>query len=153
MAALPTLLSLPEAARKYGLSEARLKTMIDNGKIKAAMIGEEIVVNEDEVREKTIQRKEDLPEYKKHAHLKGSPIWVSKAARKYNLLHPTILKWVKAGVIKRLGAIGNKILLDEADVAYCAEIYHRFGAQGRKLFDDNGMPYKAKTGPLAQKSN
>jgi hypothetical protein len=58
---------------------------------------------------------------------------------------------VKAGVIQQLGTAGNKVLLNEADVAYCAEIYHRFDAQGRKLFDNNGMPYKAKTGPLAEK--
>lgn len=149
-ASLPVLLPLPEAARKYGLTEARLKSMIERGTIKAAMMMDTLVVDEDEVRAKTVQRKEDLPEYKKHAHLKGKAIWVSEAARKYGLLHPTILKWVKAGVIRQLGTTGNKVLLDEADVAYCAEIYHRFGTQGRKLFDDNGLPYKAKTGPLAQ---
>jgi hypothetical protein len=71
MAALPTLLPLPEAARKYGLSQARLKSLIDNGKINAAMIGEEIVVSEEEIRSQAVTRKEDLPEYKKHAHLRG----------------------------------------------------------------------------------
>ncbi|MFZ5882475.1 MAG: helix-turn-helix domain-containing protein [Chloroflexota bacterium] len=147
MAALPTLLSLPEAARKYGLSEARLKTMIDNGKIKAAMIGEEIVVNEDEVRAKTIQRKEDLPEYKKHAHLKGVPIWVSEAARKYQITDRTIINWVERGFIKTLGYEKNRRLLDEADVAYCAEIYNQNKGQGKWTFDKYGLPRK-KTGPL-----
>lgn len=153
MAALPTLLPLPEAARKYGISQARLKAMIEHGKIKAAMIMGELVVSESEIRSESDLRKEDLPEYKKHAHLTGKEIWVSEAARKYGLLHPTILKWVKAGIIKQIGITGNKVLLDEADVAYCAEIYHRFGKQGRKLFDKDGKPYRAKTGPLALLSN
>ncbi len=55
------------------------------------MVMDNVVVDEGEVA-KTILRKEDLPEYKKYAHLKGKEIWVSEAARKYNLLHPTILK-------------------------------------------------------------
>jgi len=60
---------------------------------------------------------------------------------------------VKAGIIKQIGESGNKVLLDEADVAYCAGIYHRFGKQGRKLFDEKGLPYKPKTGSLSQKQN
>jgi hypothetical protein len=149
---LPTFIPLPEAARKYGMSVSRLRALINDGKIKAAMVMNNLVVDEDEVRTKTIQRKEDLPEYKKHAHLRGKEIWVSEAARKYNLLHPSILKWVKAGVIRQIGIRGNKVLLDEADVAYCAEIYHLFGKQGRKLFDEHGLPYKPKTGPLSSQN-
>ena len=82
---------LPEAARKYGLDEAHLRSPVESGNIKAAMVMDNVVVDEGEVA-KTILRKEDLPEYKKYAHLKGKEIWVSEAARKYNLLHPTILK-------------------------------------------------------------
>jgi hypothetical protein len=46
VAALPTFISLPEAARKYGLYETRIKSLIESGAIKAAMIGETIVVSE-----------------------------------------------------------------------------------------------------------
>lgn len=149
MAALPHLLPLPEAARKYGVSQARLKSLIDNGKINAAMIGEEIVVSEDEVRSQAVTRKEDLPEYKKHAHLKGTPIWISEAARRYGIPGPTITVWVQRGLIKSLGHDKNKKLIDEADMAYCAEIYNQRKGQGKWLFDENGLPYKPKTGPLA----
>ncbi len=38
MAALPTFLPLSEAARKYGLDEARLRAMIEKGKIRAGVI-------------------------------------------------------------------------------------------------------------------
>ena len=149
MVTLPTFLPLSEAARKYGLEEDRLRALIEKGKIRAGVVAGEMVVSEDEVRDQAVTRKEDLPEYKKHAHLKGVPIWINEAARKYNLLAPTILKWVRLGVIKRIGNEGNKVLLDEADVAYCAEIYKKFGKQGRRMFDENGLPYKPKTGPIA----
>ena len=156
MVTLPTFLPLSEAARKYGLEEARLRQLVEKGKIRAGVIAGEMVVSEDEVKKRVEKeqvpgvRKEDLPEYQKHAHLKGKPIWISEAERKYGVPNPTIWRWMKSGIIARLGMDGNKTLLDEADVAYCAEIYHsRNPKQGRRLFDDNGLPYKPKTGPLA----
>ncbi|HXF85508.1 MAG TPA: hypothetical protein VNK49_08965 [Anaerolineales bacterium] len=146
---LPVFLPLPEAARKYGLSQARLKSLIENGKIRAGVIEGKMVVSEDEVRNEAIQekglRKEDLPEYQKHAHLKGQAIWINEAARQYHVLPQTLWKWVKAGYIRQLGKRGNKILIDEADVAYCAEIYRKNGKPGRILFNPDGTPYKPRT--------
>ncbi len=152
MVTLPVFLPLPEAARKYGLDEAHLRTLIEKGKIRAGVVAGEMVVNEEEVRGEAIEqrglRKEDLPEYQMHADLKGKPIWIAKAARDYQIPHPTILRWVKAGYIKQLGLSGNKVLVDEADVAYCSEIYKKRGKQGRILFNSDGTPYKPKTGSL-----
>jgi hypothetical protein len=112
----------------------------------------EVVVSEEEVRSEAIEtnglRKEDLPEYKKHAHLQGNPIWISEAGRKYGILQPTLSKWVRVGIIKIIGREANRILLDEADVAYCAEIYRKHGKPGRILFNPDGTPYKPKTGML-----
>jgi len=153
MIALPTFLPLSEAARKYGLDEAHLRQLIERGKIRAGVVAGEMVVSEDEVRGEAIAqkglRKEDLPEYQKHAHLKGRPIWITKAARDYQIPHPTISRWAKAGYIKQLGVNGNKVLLDEADVAYCSEIYKSRGRQGRILFNPDGTPYRPKTGSLS----
>jgi len=154
MVALPTLIPLSEAARKYGLEEARLRELVEKGKIRAGRLpgSDEVLVSEDEVRGEAIQekglRKEDLPEYKKHADKRGKPIWISKAARDYRIPHPTIVRWVKAGYIRQLGLDGNKVLIDEADVAYCSEIYRQRGRQGRILFNSDGTPYKPKTSPM-----
>ncbi|MGB9899147.1 MAG: hypothetical protein ACPLTO_14655, partial [Thermanaerothrix sp.] len=63
--------------------------------------------------------------------------------------HQTIIRWVKCGYIKQLGVDRNKVLIDEADIAYCSEIYKKRGRQGRVLFNPDGTPYKPKTGPLA----
>jgi len=155
MVALPTLIPLSEAARKYGLDEARLHELVEKGKIRAGRLPglDEVFVSEDEVRGAAIQekglRKEDLPEYQKHADKRGKPIWISKASRDYQIPHPTILKWVRAGIIRTLGREANRLLIDEADVAYCAEIYRKRGKPGRILFNPDGTPYRPKTDSLA----
>jgi excisionase family DNA binding protein len=139
MAALPIFISTAEAAHQLGVSEARLRRMIDAGKIRAANIGEETVVSEASIRELT--PKEQLPEYKKYAHLKGVSIWISDASRKYNIPNQTIVRWVAKGIIRRLGTEKNKVLIDQADLAYCAEIYHAHRGQGKWLFNPDGTPY------------
>ena len=150
MAALPTYLPLPEAARKYGLDESRIRALVESGTIKAAMVGDTVVVQESEVQNSGKPlRKEDLPEWKKHAHLKGTSIWILKAADDYAVPFSTIRGWVQKKYIRVIGSDGKKVLLNEQDVAYCAEIYHQRKGQGRWLFDSDGIPYKPKTGQLS----
>jgi predicted site-specific integrase-resolvase len=151
---LPTYLPIAEAARKYGMSVRRLRALINDGTIKAAMVMNNLVVDEDEVRDKFARqktlRKEDLKEYKKFKYLAGQPIWLGEASRLYQIPQPTISRWVQMGIIKKLEPSGNKVMIDQADMAYCAEIYHsRQTKQGRRLFEKNGLPYKPKTGPLS----
>jgi len=141
---LDTLISLPEAVRKSGLAETSLRALVEKGTIKAGKLPTgEIVVSEQDALAQKPTPKEELPEYKKHAYLKGVATWVGEAARKYNIPHPTISRWVTAGLIRSLGTSGNKNLIDEADVAYCAEIYHQRRGQGKWLFNPDGTPYKS----------
>ncbi len=139
MAALPTFISTTEAAHQLGVSEARIRRLINQGTIKAATVSGETVVSEASVREFT--PKEQLPEYRKHAHLKGTPIWISEAERIYKVANPTIVHWVAKGIIKRLGTDKNRVLIDQADMAYCAEIYHSNKGQGKRIFNPDGTPY------------
>ncbi len=146
---LPSLLTLPEAARKYGLEERRLRALIKAGKMHASTFMGEVLVSEQEIQETKTARKEDLPEYKHFIHLIGVGIGIAEAARKYDLATSTVHGWTQAGYVARIGKDGQKILIDEADVAYCAEIYRKVGSRGRRLFAPDGTPYKPKTGPLA----
>ena len=139
MAALPTFISTTEAAHQLGVSEARLQRMIEAGEVKAASISGETVVSEASIRELT--PKEQLPEYIRHANLKNTSIWIRDAARKYDIPNPTIVRWVSKGIISRLGTDKNKVLIDQADMAYCAEIYHTHRGQGKWLFNPDGTPY------------
>ena len=156
MAALPNFLhflTVDEAARKYGLDLSWLHDLIERGKISAGVIAGETIVSEEEVRDEAIAQKglqkEDLPEYQMHADLKGKGIWIAKASRDYGVPHPTILKWVRLGIIRVIGREANKVLIDEADIAYCSEIYKKFGKPGRILFNPDGTPYKPKTRSLS----
>ncbi|GAP11789.1 hypothetical protein BECAL_02982 [Bellilinea caldifistulae] len=152
MVTLPTFLPVAEAARKYGLDEARLRALIEKGKIRAGVVAGEMVVSEEEVRGQAIEEKglhkEDLPEYQKHAHLKGQAIWIREAERSYGVPAETLSTWAKKGYIRIVGKKGNKVLLDEADVAYCSDVYRKSGKQGRILFNPDGTPYKPKTTSL-----
>jgi len=148
MVALPTFLPVSEAARKYGLEEARLRQLVETGKIRAGFAMGEMVVNEDEVRGEAVEqkglRKEDLPEYQMHAHWMGIGIGINEAAKEYRIPYVTIYQWMNSGIIRKLGREGQKVLLDRADVAYCSEIYHKKGVKGRKLFNSDGTPYKSR---------
>jgi excisionase family DNA binding protein len=150
LAALPTFLSMDEAAHQLGVSESRLRRMIESGKIKAAIIGEETVVSQASINKFHKQqpisqpsgiRKEDLKEYRKFSHLTKKIIWLSEAERIYNVPAQTISTWVHKGFIAKVGQEKNRILLSEQDVAYCAEIYHSHKGQGKWLFNSDGTPY------------
>ena len=146
---IPTYIPIKDAAKKYGYALAELKRLAQSGKIKAVQLPSgDMVVSESSVKAK--QKKEDLPEYKKFSSLKGNPIWLSEAERKYDISTQTLSRWVKAGYIPKIGLDGNRVLLNEQDVAYCAEIYKKRGGQGRRIFAEDGTPYKPKTAPLAE---
>lgn len=140
---MDTYLKISEATKRYKITENLLNNLIGRGRIRAANMSGSVIVNAADV-ENSIP-KDQRPEYKKFAHLAGCPIGVREASRKYNIPDPSISRWAKAGLIRRLGQAGRKVHLDEQDVAYCAEIYHQNkGGQGKWLFRDDGTPYVAK---------
>ena len=143
MAALIKFVSLSEAAERLRLESKYLLRLINNGKIEAASINGETVVSERDIIKMTPTPRDDLAEYKKFETLKGTPIWLSEAGRKYKINHVTILQWTRKGYIAKLGKDGNKMLLNEQDVAYCKFIYDRMGGstKGKRIFNDDGTPF------------
>jgi predicted site-specific integrase-resolvase len=142
MAALPRFVPLPKAAERLSMNEDELRRLVDSGKIDAIALPDgDVAVSEKDMTEPL--RKEDLPEFKKFSHLESVEIGISEAARKYGIHQQTISRWVKRGIIKKLGRDGQKILISEQDVAYCAEIYETNGGgtQGVRLFSKDGTPY------------
>jgi hypothetical protein len=149
MAALPTYLPLAEAARKYGLDESRIRALVESGAIKAAMIGETIVVSESDAQGGgNPLRKEDLPEYKAVKHLKGTGIGVGEASEKYGVGFSTIFRWYQKGLIDEVERVtvqgGEKIFLDECDVAYCVAIYRKIGGRAAEYLIKMGFPTSLK---------
>jgi len=143
---LERFLPIPEAAARLKIGELYLRALLQSGKIRGGILPNgEIVVNEQDAKAKV--PKEELQEYRKHSHLRGVGIGIREASRKYGIADVTIINWSRGGIIHRLGTDKNKILIDEADVAYCAEIHQKYGKQGRKLFNSDGTP---RTGLIAK---
>ena len=149
VATFPRYIPLSEAATQLNIGLAKLHDMATLGKIEAIQLPDGGLAVNEQVIKKTL-RKEDLPEYKKHEHLDGKEVGINEGAINYEVPYTTLYRWYKKGLIERLGKKGQKVLLDEADVAYCAEIYHDRGTQGRKIFNADGTPYQPKTGPLSR---
>ncbi len=150
---VPTYLPLPEAARKYDLSESVLTQLIHAGKIEAVQLpsGELLVpANNDS---KKIRTKEQIITGK-FAHLRGQQITVTEAAEKYNVERRNLLNWKNKGYITVLKP-GYQMELDEAEVAYCVEVFRKQQESGIKygtpLLDENGLPYKLKHPDLSKR--
>jgi hypothetical protein len=149
---LDRFLPLPEAARKLGLTETRLRAMIEKGKIRAGILPTgEIVVSENGSPENlndqlaAIQRQE-------FEHLRGKRISVTESEERYGITGELLNSWIRKSyvlVIERgKRGRGSRMYLDEADVAYCARI-HTLRQQagvyaGVPLLDENGLPYLLK---------
>lgn len=135
-------LPLAEAAELAGVSEEALLEHVRQGTVHAVRVDGIIAVRQEDAMQ--LAPKERLPEYRKHTHLKGQGIGINEAAKKYGIPFSTVRRWMELGYITRLGRHGRKILLDEADVAYSAEVYHQRGRRRWKL-DHDGRPYARRT--------
>ena len=156
---------LDEASLRTGHSEAELRADAEAGKILAGMLNGElqIAVTEDNRLVRIAQpapepegddinarlrqiRREDF------AHLEGQAITVSEAAKKYGVPLPTLYRWMRRGFLTILKQQGRRKFLDEASVAYCAEIYNvrkPFGTRA-PLLETDGTPYLLRKPELAQ---
>jgi predicted site-specific integrase-resolvase len=130
-----------QAARQLGLDSDSIFRLADEGKLRAAVMTDGTIgISQQSVNE--LLPKEALPEYRENEELRGTPISINEAARKYQLNTSTLTRWMQRGIIRKLGKDGRKTLLDEADVAYCARVYHLNSGQGKWVFDGSGRPYK-----------
>ena len=130
-----------QAARQLGLDFNSIFRLADEGKLRAAVMTDgSIGISQQSVNE--LLPKEALPEYRENEELRGTPISINEAGRKYKLNTSTLTRWMQRGLIRQMGKDGRKTLLDEADVAYCARVYHLNSGQGKWVFDKAGRPYK-----------
>ena len=140
MTTLPQLdrfISLSQAARRLGVAKDTLRSLIDSGRIKGAVLPNgDIGVSEPELNQ--VVTREQFEQ------LRGQAITISEAAQKYNIGKITFRQWTQRGYIRILKE-GYGMELDESDVAYCAAVYRaRGGMQGKRLFDELGQPYQYK---------
>ncbi len=135
---LPTFISLSEAVKRTGLSQSTLNRAIESDIMRAIKNGKgEVLVAQ--------QDADEFIAKEQFEHLRGQGLGIAEASRKYGIPQPTLSRWSKAGYIERIGREGQKVLIDEADVAYCAAVYQmQGGGPGKRIFDKNGRPYCPK---------
>jgi len=139
---LERFITLEQAAQQLRLEQADLARLIDEGSLRAALLPDDLIgVSLSSVQ--ALLPREDLPDYQDFAHLKGQPISISEASRKYGIHTSTLTRWMQRGYITRIGKDGRRTLLDEAHVAYCAKVYLSDSGQGKWLFDEKGKPVEA----------
>lgn len=141
---MDTYLPLSEAAKVARVDQSVILRLVNSGRIRAAKLASgETLVNQKDCEQPLT--KETTPEYKAVAHLRGCGIGVNQASKKYGVPNPTISRWLDKGYIRRLSGEtlkGQRVLIDEADMAYCAAIYHQNPGQGKSIFNPDGTPYK-----------
>jgi len=155
-----------EAAEQTGFTAAELLKRAETGKILSGMFDQTLRIavtqdgqvveiaptpqddHGDDINARLSQiRREDF------AHLEGQPITVSEAARKYGVPRQTIHTWTKRGHVEALPITSTKSkVINEADVAFCAAIYHVRKPYGSRapLLDEDGQPYLIKYPDLAK---
>lgn len=127
---LPVFMPLEEAARLLHTAPARLRRLVEAGIVSAAKLPDGgIVINMDDVKSKQLVSRRDFQA------LEETPITLSEAARKYDLNHSTLSRWTRAGHIRKIGEDKNRILLNEADIAYICAVSQAIGGlkQGQSI--------------------
>ncbi len=151
-------LPLKEAAKKHNVEEKVLTQLIAAGMIEAVEENGETLVAVDKNGNGNNGTK---PQTKaeiiaaEFAHLHDQPITLSEAARKYDVPRGTLEAWQYKNYLTPTHPDAYPKLFNEAEIAYCADIYHDrkrvgTGFYGAPLLDENGLPYELKHPDLAQ---
>ncbi|MFB0537548.1 MAG: hypothetical protein ACETWR_21495 [Anaerolineae bacterium] len=124
--------TLQDAAEQYNVEPEKLRELIDQGDLRAGMLGDELIVLEADVLTYVADRDVSREQFK---HLDGVEIGINQAAIKYGFSTVVISDWVKRGKVRFIRKQGNRKLINEADVAYARALADIKGLRsGRPLF-------------------
>ena len=124
--------TLQDATDQYNVEPEKLQELIDQGDVRAGMLGDELIVLEDDVRTYVAERDVTREQFK---HLEGVEIGINQAAIKYRFNGVTISDWVRRGKVRFIRKQGKRKLINEADVAYARALADIKGLRsGRPLF-------------------
>jgi len=110
VATLPTYIPLPEAANRYGLSEAALRRAVEDGIIKGGVFANQILLSEEDVRR--VKRKGMSKSATIVAEAPAKLISIEDAARKYEIPVGVLEKLIKEHLI-RVRNNGERLLFEE----------------------------------------
>jgi hypothetical protein len=167
---LDRFIPLPKAARRLKISEKTLRSLVEAGKIRAAILATgQIIVSEQNAAQVVTyeQINEQLRAIRREDfnRLSGRAITISESVKKYDVPNRTLYGWIERNQVAVIEH-GHGMKLDEADVAYCAAVYSirktTGSLSGASLLDEGGKPNllkhpglsesrrRKKTGPLSR---
>ena len=119
-----------------------------NGEINVGIVVEEVVVNGKH------QTKEDILQ-EEYSDLLNGWLTLTEAAKKYNVPKATLKTWIYRSNYIQNTKGSYPMTINEAEVAYCADIYHArkesgLGFYGAPLLDEDGLPYELKHPSIAE---
>jgi excisionase family DNA binding protein len=139
---MDTYLTIHEAAKVMQVSEDALNKLALSGKIRSIMATGTLLVNSRDLR--TNPGITAQPEYNQFIHLAGVEISMSEAERRYGVLQSTISRWVRDGLIAKIGKHGLQVMIDEAQIATAATIYKNSGGGHGTWIFRKGQLHNAK---------
>jgi transposase len=124
--------------------------MIEDGRIDAVKTNGDIAVAEEDVdrTRKTMSKRDEL--WRRVKHLDGRPIGLEDAYTKYDMNPSSVYRWINKGYIRILkdrrgGGRGRKRLINEADMAYVAEVADERGRKrGKPILTPEFLPPHCK---------
>ena len=96
--------------------------------------------------------KKDLAKRDQFTRLENNHIIQRQAALKYKIPFMTLYRWAQNPKLIRTKNADGNTLVNEADVAYCAQMRKkRGGGRERQTFNDDGTLFKPKPKDLTQR--
>lgn len=132
---MESYMSVSEAAAVLQVEpDVVLNKLVKSGMIRTIMLSAtgQLLVNVSDLR--SAAGISGQPEYARFSHLAGQTISLSEASRRYAVGQTTISRWVKSGLLRRMGTHGRQVLVDEAEVATACHIFTAGGSQGKWIF-------------------
>lgn len=135
---MKTYLTRAETLRRYNITETELDHLLQAERLDTVRLldtgGEKLAFYDDDLAAYVADR-DITPE--KFDHLRGNLLGMNEAGLKHGVTSSTISRWVKQGQLEVKGTESrNKKLVDEADVAYLAELGRAKKMRpGKKVFD------------------
>lgn len=118
---MDSYLPIQEAEQRIRLPEHHLRQLVAVGKIRSVMIHGVTYLREMDV----------MSQREAFKHLEGVPIGIGEASRKYGVSQPTLSNWKKRGYLRVIRQDGQKIFVDESDVAYSVARYMENPGMGK----------------------
>jgi predicted site-specific integrase-resolvase len=126
--------------------------MIEDGRIDAVKTNGDVAVAEEDVSktQETMAKRDEL--WRRVQHLDGKPIGLEDAYTKYDMNPSSVYRWIEKGYIRILkdrrgGGRGRKRLINEADMAYIAEVGDERGRKrGKPILTSEFIPPHCNSG-------